>query len=96
MLEKSNIQLEFNDDGMAIINYEQFGKILKNLDNAVTKRGMGISAMIYGDAGIGKTQIIRQSCNRRIAELGDGRELILYNDYIEKFPNIKEFEDNLK
>jgi len=87
-------EVEYTEDGLVKVNYSQLYRALNTLDNLPTKRGMGFSSIIYGEAGIGKSSIVEQRGVAAAAALG--RTFIRLDEYIEKFDSIQEFRGNLK
>jgi hypothetical protein len=89
-----NEEVEYTEDGLVKVNYGQLYRALNTLDNLPTKRGMGFSSIIYGEAGIGKSSIVEQRGVAAAAALG--RTFIRLDEYVAKFDTIEEFKKNLK
>ena len=87
-------EVDYTEDGLVRVNYSQLGRTLDTLDNLPTKRGMGYTSMIYGEAGIGKSSIVEARGVKMASALG--RQFIRLDEYLAKFQTIGEFVDNLK
>jgi hypothetical protein len=84
----------YTSDGLVECNYSQLGRALNVLDKMPTKRKMGYSAIIYGEAGIGKSAVVEARAQAMAGELG--REFITKDQFINKFQTIQEVMKNLK
>lgn len=93
VLAASGSDIEFTDDGTAILDYDQLVVAIDDLDDAPSKLGLGYSAIVYGDAGIGKSSVLVSLAKRRAAKIG--REFIRFDDYLRKFPTSEEFSSNV-
>jgi hypothetical protein len=87
-------EVDYTEDGLVKVNYSQLGRALDTLDSLPTKRGMGYTSMIYGEAGIGKSSIVESRGIKIASDLG--RQFIRLDEYLSKFQTIGEFIDNLK
>jgi hypothetical protein len=83
----------YTDDGLIQLSYDELPEALEILDSMSVARGMGYSAIIYGEAGLGKSAIIQQLAQKKAAALG--REFISASDYIDKYPTAEELKANL-
>ena len=90
----NNEEVEYTEDGLIKCNYDQLERALNTLDNLPSSRNMGYSAIIYGEAGIGKSAIVESRGQKAAASLG--RQFIRLTEYIKRFETIEEFKNNLK
>jgi hypothetical protein len=93
IIADSGSDIEFTNDGIVILNYDQLTAAIDDLDNSPSKLGLGYSAIVYGDAGIGKSSILVSLAKKRAADIG--REFIRFDDYLRKFPTSDEFTSNI-
>lgn len=94
IIKKSVSDVEYTEDGLVKVTYLQLDKALDLLDRQPSGRGMGYSAIIYGEAGIGKSAIVAGRGKKMAAALG--REFIGLDAYLAKFQTVGEFVDNFK
>lgn len=80
--------INYTNDGLVELDYHQLSLALDVLDELPSSRNLGYSAIIYGEAGIGKSAIISQRAKARAATLG--REFIRLTDYINKYTTAQE------
>lgn len=86
--------INYTDDGLVELDYNGLNLALNVLDNLPSSRNLGYSAIIYGEAGIGKSAIISQRGKTRAAELG--RTFIEMTDLLKANPTIGKLEQALK
>jgi hypothetical protein len=95
ILDKAgNKTIKYTQGGLVEFNYFQLSRALDRLDNMPGGAGMGSSAMIYGEAGIGKSALVEQRAKARANELG--RTYITLENFIKKFNKIDDVKANLK
>jgi hypothetical protein len=94
LISAANEEVEYTEEGLIKCNYDQLERALDTLDNLPSSRNMGYSAIIYGEAGIGKSAIVESRGKKTAASLG--REFIRLTEYIKRFETIEEFKNNLK
>ena len=82
--------IKYTEDGLVEMDYYEIGLALDVLDELPSSRNLGYSALIYGEAGIGKSALIRQRATKKAAELG--RQFITLQDYLLKHPTAKELK----
>lgn len=85
--------INFSSEGLVEVTYSNLGAALNRLDNARVKRKLGISAIVYGEAGIGKSAVMQARAEQRAAELG--REFITIDRFLEQSPTIEEVQKNI-
>lgn len=93
-VSKTENGVTYTPDGLVECNYDQLARALDVLDRLPTKRKMGYSAIIYGEAGIGKSALVEARARRMAADLG--REFITKDEFINRFQTIQEVKGNLK
>jgi len=91
---KTDNGVAYTEDGLVECNYDQLDRALNVLDKMPTKRNMGYSSIIYGEAGIGKSAVVEARAQALANELG--REFITKDQFINKFQVIDEVQKNLK
>lgn len=82
--------INYTEDGLVELDYNELNLALDVLDELPSSRNLGYSAIIYGEAGIGKSAIISQRGKARAATLG--REFIRLTDFIDKHPTAQELK----
>lgn len=90
----SNTDISYTDDGLVECSYKDIERVLSILDKGKTKRGMGYSSIIYGEAGIGKSAVIEKRARTIAGELG--REFIQIDEFIRQYETIQEVQSALK
>ena len=86
--------INFSKEGLVEVTYAGLGRALNRLDNAPVERKLGISAMVYGEAGIGKSSIMQLRAKERASVLK--REFITIQEYIKTYSTIDQVQKNLK
>lgn len=90
----SDSDINYTNDGLVELDYNGLNLALNVLDRLPSSRNLGYSAIIYGEAGIGKSAIISQRGRVRAAELG--RTFIEMTDLLKANPTIGKLEQALK
>ena len=86
--------IKYTNDGLVEMDYHGLNLALNVLDDLPSSRNLGYSAIIYGEAGIGKSAIIAQRGKARAAALG--RTFIEMTALLKANPTIGELEEALK
>ena len=86
--------IKYTNDGLVEMDYHGLNLALNVLDDLPSSRNLGYSAIIYGEAGIGKSAIIAQRGKARAAALG--RTFIEMSDLLKANPTIGKLEQALK
>lgn len=86
--------VSYTEDGLVECDYDSLERALDILDKMPTKRGMGYSSIIYGEAGIGKSAVVEARAHKMAAQLG--RQYITLDEFINQFQTIQEVKSNLK
>lgn len=89
-----DVDINYTKDGLVEVDYDQMYRVLDVLDNTDTRGGMGISSIVYGHAGIGKSAIFESRAHERAGQLG--REFITLSDFILECPKIADVRKNIK
>lgn len=90
----ANGDIKYTEDGLVECTYSSLERSLDILDRMPTKRKMGYSAIIYGEAGIGKSAVVEARARKMAAGLG--RQFITLDEYINQFLTIQEVKSNFK
>lgn len=86
--------VSYTEDGIVECDYDSLERALDILDKMPTKRGMGYSSIIYGEAGIGKSAVVESRARKMASQLG--RQFITLDEFINQFQTIQEVKSNLK
>jgi hypothetical protein len=90
----SNSDVNYTNEGLVEMDYNGLNLALNVLDELPSSRNLGYSAIIYGEAGIGKSAIFSQRGKARAAALG--RTFIEMTDLLKANPTIDKLEKALK
>jgi hypothetical protein len=86
--------VSYTSEGLIECDYASLERALDILDNMPTKRKMGYSSIIYGEAGIGKSAVVEARARKMAANLG--RKYVSMDEFINEFDTIDKVTKNLK
>lgn len=93
IIKATGYDIRFTEHGLVEVDYSSLNDVLDVLDDLKSKKNLGYSAIVYGEAGIGKSAIMQTRAKQRAAELQ--REFITISDFLKISPDVKAVQKNI-